>query len=351
MNGRLSKLLILAVILTVGSISTITLVPMMTSKTNEKTVAMIDKVGSTEKAPSTSVQSVIRSTGTRAQSGTVPGVSMGADPNAYYTDMPSIQGDKSSFTETGGFKVYTKPPWDSTKKTFFFNGIKAKDDLWEYLVTHGANKSATQGSKDFTMNNSFAIDVHSLTSNARGGSGGASGTKSCGAYYMTVDGIDCCYVCCLSALVYRDYISAGTWGKYTYVGGNRPAECSTMKLCVVMTKKGNDLNDQSKWEYLPAVIGDTKNHTYPWGVTQTNVHVESSTKLFGAGPSDFSKPFTVSNAGTDEAVEKIAKNYKYGGCNILSYLYGTVEFVGVNHGSILTDFKNKYTYVGFLVYL
>lgn len=85
MTGRLTKLLVPAVALAVGSISTITLVPMMTSKTNEKTVAMIDKVGDTKKAPSTSVQSVTKAIGTKVNSGSVVGLaqnSSGTEANA-----------------------------------------------------------------------------------------------------------------------------------------------------------------------------------------------------------------------------------------------------------------------------
>lgn len=352
MNGRLSKLLVVAVVLAVGSISTITLVPMMTSKTNEKTVAMIDKVGDTKKAPSTSVQSVIKSIGTSAQSGTVPGVGLNIDTNSWYTDMPGIKGDTSSSVDLGGFKLYKNPPWDSTSDTFYMNVLKAKEDYWNYLTKLGAKDSVYHGSLQEVLNNSFSVDVAYVCSNARSDAKTPDGSKSCGAKYKKIDGVDCCYMCITPAMVDKKYVTdkhydtSNSWSKT-----NEGALLSKLKFCAVMTKKGNDLQDQSKYLYLPCIKGDAKGHTYPWGIVQTSVAQRPNNRLeYWKEQGGGTQTKTVGPPGDEDTIKKAITEMQTnnGNLGILSYINCTAEVVAFS--STWVSLLQGYVQVGWLMY-
>lgn len=266
----------------------------------------------------------------------------------WYTDMSGIKADRSQTVKLGSLTAYKGYPWDASKETFFYDIYKSKTDLWNYLTGLGAPKPLGGKTLESTLANFWTVEFYSkLTANAKIKRTGKTDT---GTIYTEIDGVQCYYFAPMPCQLDQNYYSSGDWSKQS---------CSSftnykkVKFAVVLTERSNDVNDQSKWIYLPCVVGDVKAHTYPWGVAQTNVRVKDNTAVDIAyrngGEKNYRK--TVGDIGTDNAVKEIANdshfNSYYG--NMLDGLYCVFETCGIQ--SVDCDaFKNKYTCVGCITY-
>lgn len=297
----------------------------------------------------TQVQSVIKSLGTSNTNASVPGLSQPMDPNSWYTDMPNLKGSTDNPISINGFDAYPQPPWDSTNKTYFFNSYKAREDLYNYLTSLGASPHRREEKYDYLKDvtiNRYGSGIDSIARRC------PTGRTSKGFLYGKVDGMKCIFACALPAIVSKTYYSSGYWGKKSWEPGYN---WQTYKFCLVLTENNNDVYDTSKYLYIPAVAGSAKAHTYPWGVCQTNICIESSTQLaypaeHRTGPSsDWAQKIHVSDAGTDEGVKEVIKKFKWQNTNILYGLHDMCEICGWPSNLSNNDF-DKYKLVGYLSY-
>lgn len=269
----------------------------------------------------------------------------------WYTDMPNLVANTSGTVKIGAMTAYTSSPWDSTSGTYFYNAHQAKLDLWDYLNNLGVSGISYQKTRDFTDNNYWTNESRSVLYNPSTGNTLASASNrhqySSGTWYSVVDGIDCVYFANVPALYDRTYYSSGNWAKKSNtITGN-----DTNKYCIILVPKGSDLMDQTKWVYLPAITADCKGHTYPWGVTQTNITVSSSTKVYGATSSggDYGWSKTVSDIGTETNIKDICTSYQNGNYKVVDYLYCILETNGWKEAET-TAMTDNYDMVGFMVY-
>ena len=295
----------------------------------------------------TQVQSVIKSLGTSNTNTSVPGLSPTMDPNGWYTDLNGMKGSTAGESEIAGFKVYTQPPWDATKNTFFFNAYKAKLELYDYLVSLGVNNKVLQGSRSFSENNSFTRFGDGIDSIGRKGK---QGRTSAGILYCEVDGQKCIYVGPMPAAIDKNYYSSGNWKKMAWSPGYN---WQTWKGCLVLVKKGNDCYDSKNYIYMPCVAGSAKGHTYPWGVTQTHIAIANNKRVNwptgGKVSQHWAGGMDLNDAGSEADIKKALTTFNLGNTNSLSYLYCTAEVCGISSNA-LKLLSNNYIAVGFVSY-
>lgn len=345
MNNRVPVILTLLVIFILAGVTVITLIPLLTSSTSEKEVAMIDNVNNTTPHRDTKVSTVIKATNSNEVD--MPGVGINMDSEGWYTDLNGMQGSTAGAFEVAGFKVYPQPPWNATNNTFFFNAYKAKLELYDYLVSLGADQSVLQGSRSFTENNSFTRFGNGIDSIGRHGT---TGRTSAGVMYCEVEGQKCIYIGPMAAAVNRTYYSSGDWTKKSFSAGYN---WQTWKGCLVLVKKGEDYYNSNNYLYLPCVAGSAKAHTYPWGVTQTTVCIDNNHKVSWPTSWNVSDHWaggiTLNDAGSEEDIKRVATTFRFGNTNMLSYLYCTAEVCGISSDA-LKLFTDNYMAVGFVSY-
>lgn len=183
--------------------------------------------------------------------------------DSWYTDIRDVTASTSYTEFGGGYRLYDGLPWDAESNTYFYNQKKAKDDIYELFAQAGVERSASSGQ---IVNSSADSSTYSQT----------LPKNSDNSLYDEVDGMMCLPIGVTPAMVTRNYFeekSREVSSTFTY------SDLGTLKLAVVVTEKGNDVNDQSKWKYVPATNLDSKAHTWFGGVVQTNVKVISPTQI------------------------------------------------------------------------
>lgn len=269
----------------------------------------------------------------------------------WYTDMSTIVADTSQPVQIGSLTAYKGYPWSASSETFFYDIIKAKTDLWNYLTGIGAPASLGGKTLESTLSNFWTVDSYDKIPfiNAGIDTVPKAGETNTGTKYATIDGIQCYYFAPMPCQFDQTFYSSGEWSKSSCA----KADYTKVKFAVVLTPKDADVTDQSQWVYLPCVTGDVKAHTYPWGVAQTNVRVKDNTAVDIAyrngGEQNYRK--TVGDIGTDNAVKEIANdshfNSYYG--NMLDGIYCVFETCGMQSVDC-KKLTKEYTCVGCITY-
>lgn len=268
--------------------------------------------------------------------------------NTWFTDLSGIKADTSQTVKIGTLTAYRGYPFDATPETYFMNVRQAKEDLWNYMDSIGAPAGFTGATLESTLKNFWACDTtDALTSNAKFKS---SGTTASGTKYTLIDGVQCYYFAPTPTMLDQTFYSSGAWSNHECATG---VDYAKVKFAVVFCPLSEDPTDQSKWIYLPCVVGDVKGHTYPWGVTQTNIKITNNKTLYVANASggDYAVKVTVSDAGSDDAIKTVVNSSgftSYYG-NIRDGLYCVFETVAMRSFDSMA-LKNDYTCVGCITY-
>lgn len=183
--------------------------------------------------------------------------------DSWYTDIRDVAASTSYTEFGGGYRLYDGLPWNAESDTYFYNQKKAKDDVYALFAQAGVERTA--GSSQI-VNSSADSSTYSQT----------LPKNSDNSLYSTLDGLMCLPIGVTPAMVTRNYFDTRareTASTFTY------NDLGKLKLAVVLTQKGNDVTDQSKWKYVPATNLDSKAHTWFGGVVQTNVKVISPTQI------------------------------------------------------------------------
>lgn len=196
--------------------------------------------------------------------------SLDIDIDGWYTDVAAgtlATTSKSAFADGSSLAIYNGPPWDVENGSYIFNYPQARYDTYEMFEGLGI------AGNPITTSNMYSAAVV-------GGAGQTSRLSSNGFDsngLKTVDGVVCLNFCPMPTLVDRTWIDDWTQG----------ATCDTSDYgygqaryaAILVDKTTGDVSDSSTWKYLPLCPNDSKAHTYPWGVVQTNIKIISTSEL------------------------------------------------------------------------
>lgn len=152
--------------------------------------------------------------------------------------------------------IYDGLPWEPDSKTFFFDIRKAREDVWEIYDKAGiSHKSGSQ------MALSSGVGVGAEISYEK-------------QYAADIDGVAAVGIGVFPAMWQNYYTSYAMVpiSMDTYTGN------WNYKIVIVVVDKGDDINNQQKWKYIPATRVSYKAHAFYGGVIQTNVKLDPSSK-------------------------------------------------------------------------
>lgn len=268
----------------------------------------------------------------------------GLDYTTWYTNLNDIVANRENKVMISDIVAYKNPPWDSTEDTYFFYQHKAKMDLYDFLTSRDIQAAqGRQSSRDFVENHYLSY-MNGWDPTGHRPIEGFTPNKTA---YCTVDGVRCVFCGPMPAAIYKDYVSSGKWAEKSWPGVEWENKA---KYCIILVPKGADREDSSNYIYLPAVSGSSKAHTYPYGVTQTNVSVTSPNSIaaFLHTGGDYAKKYDLA-ANDTNTIKYIAQTYDDGrGNHMLDYIYCGVELCFP--GSRFYDALHEYDFVGYLVY-
>ena len=263
--------------------------------------------------------------------------------NSWYTDLKNQRQDRSNVVKIGNSTAYKGLPWDTEDDTYFYNVYKAKSDLYDYLKEIGVNPNQT---KERVLNqcngdyeymppclgkfNRWAFDINQKSSIR---------SESDGTHYLIKDGVKCYFCAPQPAVYYRKYYSSGKWAQ-----GGSVENKKGNKFALVFVKDAKDVEDTSKYIYLPVIAGDTKGHTYPWGVVQTCLNVKSKTRVDGYP----SQSWVVTDVSDKSSIKKICSEYRNSSYTIFDFMDCSYETFGWS--KTMYAEANKYINVGYVVW-
>lgn len=288
------------------------------------------------------------------QGSTTPSSNMQINTDEWFTEMPNIVGDKSETVKLKSLTAYKNPPLSSMDETYFYNFYKAKGDLLSYLhkLAPDAKPLYSSRTDEYIMDNYLTVEYEDDYTDNRQFDKSDTNTAN-GTLCYREDGIEFYYTAVLPNLCSMDYYSSGTWAKASHVYQNLRNDYYFYYLACLFPK-GGDPTDESTYIYLPFVIGDTKAHTYPWGVVQTNVVIKDENTIYAATGEggDYAHKFTVNSAADDASVKEALtwNGYTAHYGNMFDGMaVGGIETCGMKSEdrNAITD---KYNLAGFIVY-
>ena len=177
------------------------------------------------------------------------------DSDGWYADVPSDTKKGTVAGKIDYLDYYNGLPWDADDSVYMYYQHRAKNDIYDILATGGIKRT------------SFSSNVVNTNDTSLPGQG------------WVLDGVTCLGVAVSPACINRQYYPARCFKSCKGLDSDDKVKNGTYKMAVVLVKKGEDLEDSSKFLYLPATRADAKAHTFYGGVTQTNIKVVAENKV------------------------------------------------------------------------
>lgn len=263
-----------------------------------------------------------------------------------------------------GLYLYAGLPWATDSNTFFVDTDVSVTALYNYINTVSDEKltkgrSLADTLKTSRVNYEYGFTYKSSTSGM--GTVHTGYTKGDGVHYKTVDGVVSYPVALPPALLNRDYnVSYGDdelWSvqpwKLNQAG--RGYNYKTSKVVAVFEGKSGQYT--GKTYYLPMTLDDSKGHTFPGGLAQTNVQADKTGSYTENGKLVFRINIATTNGdvgGSANTVEKskiahLFNTTKSAGYYPMDYVYSAVELNGIDK-QVLNKLNSNFKLKGVIVY-
>lgn len=271
------------------------------------------------------------------------------DMSAWYSDIPAntVTGSKtreifvqstdgSDKTKFPDIYIYDGLPWPPDSNTYFFNLRKAREDVWPLYELAGIKQKSGSGML--------------LSSNVPH-SKAPKEVPYDGAYAVILDNI-AALGCGVWPTMWKNYYS-----DYALVKGTMDSVSGLWqyKMAIVVVNKGEDVNDKTKWKYVPATRDSAKAHTFYGGVLQTNVKLTDAGDIIptssSSGMSGNSFAGNTKNYGNDEAsvvqmLKDVQAVHKYNMGDWWTHYIETYNVGAANMNRVCAD----YDFVGYVIY-
>lgn len=268
------------------------------------------------------------------------------DTNEWYTDVPveaEGKGDKVK-TVDGWLELYDAPTEKSSSSSYYVNTALARSDIQEDVASKVSNMNSTSVPRAWS-----SIEYYSATNDGSErkmhgvkweiGTGTAA-TKN-GRYLIAV----------APGIVNENY-----WQKTGGIGNSSSwYDYGSKKMDLVVIERSSGTQ-----YYIPVTTGDSKAHSFPYGISQTGVRIPglASENLVG---SDFSSDAAIRNFGTAKDYGSALDSYSIKlqsntGYTISQWLaHGVVEWCSPGGGksvasSRISNLHNNYDLLGIIVY-
>lgn len=176
----------------------------------------------------------------------------------------------SGQSETVGVELYNGLPWDRDSETYFYDIVKASEDVIKFI------QDVSGESQPF---------IDSISTNYTFG-------KESQINYQELDGVICARIAAPRSLVDKYYCDNFAYDAWRTTGANpssivgNSGFTGSKKICAVLEKDGVTY-------YMPCTAVDGKAHTFPGGAIQTYAHLDAynaETNKFTLNIGDFVNP-------------------------------------------------------------
>lgn len=268
------------------------------------------------------------------------------DTDEWYTEVPvEANGTgKVATTLDGWLKLYDAPTASKSSSSYYVNTALARNDIQKDVASKVDNMKSTSVSGSWC-----SIEYYNATSDG-------SARKLQGVKWDIGDGAtavknDRYLIACGPGIVKEFY-----WKNTGGIGNDRGwYNYGSKKMDLVVKSKSS-----GQTYYIPVTTGDSKAHTFPYGISQTGVAIpnHASTSLSG---SDFSSDFAISGFGNAKDYGSALNGYSSKlqaktGYTISQWLnHGAVEWCSPGGGkstatSRISSLCSKYELLGIIVY-
>ena len=192
-------------------------------------------------------------------------------PDGWYSDVTGTRSTEA-ISLGGNLKLYTGLPWSAPASAgvYMLDTDIATTDLYAWLQGQGAT---IQMSLETALTSSGRICKGVGPTASIDDYPNRWGTWDYGASPATlkqINGVYCVGIAPAPTVVYRDYNDKFKPGLWQGKSSMDASYYSGVRIAIVLEKKSD-----GKTYYLPATPADAKAHTFPGGIVQTNVSVNS----------------------------------------------------------------------------
>jgi hypothetical protein len=269
---------------------------------------------------------------------------------SWYSDANKVAKYTSKTKLEDNIYLYDGLPWEAASTTYVLDTELATTSIVEYINKTSETTLNTSSLTGWGKNRWSKEFSGAYLSSGKGfiASKASWSKNSSYTYYTNIDGVSCVGFAPQPAVVDRGYCDNFKFN--TWQTQSTPASdlygYATKKIAIIIQK-----NDSGKIYYLPATPADSKGHTFPGGVFQTNCKIAGSD----------GKNYNVKVAETSGDSSGGTQLWKYkelaykmnttlsAGSSIVAYIYGICETNGWSN-SLWQTITSSYKVIGYVVW-